>query len=93
MCLPWQGHGPGGDLRKLLKQRLPTLLRLLLGAKTNVVAVQVGRGHCPLPGRHSSFPHQSLTRSLAIAGSTVVEGLESRAVASPPSPPSFLSPP
>lgn len=36
-----QGHGPGGDLRKLLKQKLPALLGLLLGSCTNVVAVQV----------------------------------------------------
>ena len=36
-----QGHGPGGDLTKLLKQPLPALLRLLVGHSTNVVALQV----------------------------------------------------
>ncbi len=39
-----RGHGPGGDLRKLLKQRNPWLLQLLLGAKTNVITVRV-RAH------------------------------------------------
>ncbi|KAK9818394.1 hypothetical protein WJX72_011969 [[Myrmecia] bisecta] len=35
-----EGHGPGGDLRKLLKQRTPLLLRLLLGQHTNVITLQ-----------------------------------------------------
>ena len=38
-----EGHGPGGDLRKLLKQPAPALLRMLLGPKVNVVALQVPR--------------------------------------------------
>ena len=36
-----EGHGPGGDLRKLLKQPTPALLRMLLGPKVNVVTLQV----------------------------------------------------
>ena len=36
-----QGHGPGGDLRKLCKQNSPFLLSLLLGKRTNVVTLQV----------------------------------------------------
>jgi hypothetical protein len=35
-----EGHGPGGDLRKLLKQPMPALLRMLLGPKVNVVTLQ-----------------------------------------------------
>lgn len=46
-----QGHGPGGDLRKLLKQQLPALLRFLLGPRTNVVATQVRYF------RHTHFLH------------------------------------
>ena len=38
-----EGHGPGGDLRKLCKQKSPALLRLLVGARTNVVTIQVFR--------------------------------------------------
>ena len=41
-----RGHGPGGDLRKLLKQRNPWLLQLLLGAKTNVITVRVRAQSC-----------------------------------------------
>ena len=37
-----QGHGPGGDLRKLLKQKQPSLLSWLLGPRTNVISVRVG---------------------------------------------------
>ena len=44
-----QGHGPGGDLTKLLKQPLPALLRLLLGHSTNTVALQAPPPPC-LPG-------------------------------------------
>lgn len=36
-----EGHGPGGDLRKLLKQPTPALLKLLLGQHCNVVTLQV----------------------------------------------------
>ena len=36
-----QGHGPGGDLRKLLKQQQPSLLAWLLGPRTNVISVRV----------------------------------------------------
>jgi len=36
-----EGHGPGGDLRKLCKQRAPALLSLMVGARTNVVTLQV----------------------------------------------------
>lgn len=36
------GHGPGGDMRKLIKSRNPKLLTLLLGANTRVVTMQVG---------------------------------------------------
>lgn len=36
-----QGHGPGGDLRKLLKQKLPALLSWLLGANISVVTTRV----------------------------------------------------
>ena len=39
-----EGHGPGGDLRKLLKQTTPALLRMLLGPKINVVTLQARRG-------------------------------------------------
>ena len=35
------GHGPGGDMRKLIKSRNPKLLTLLLGANTRVVTMQV----------------------------------------------------
>ncbi|KAK9798540.1 hypothetical protein WJX73_001107 [Symbiochloris irregularis] len=35
-----QGHGPGGDLRKLNKQKLPALLRLLLGSRISVVTTR-----------------------------------------------------
>ena len=41
---PWrilQGHGPGGDLRKLLKQQQPSLLAWLLGPRTNVISGRV----------------------------------------------------
>ena len=36
-----KGHGPGGDLRKLLKRPNPTLMQFLLGAATNVITVRV----------------------------------------------------
>ena len=36
-----EGHGAGGDLRKLCKQKTPALLRMLLGSKVNVVTLQV----------------------------------------------------
>ena len=36
-----EGHGPGGDLRKLLKQPTPALLKLLLGNQCNLVTLQV----------------------------------------------------
>lgn len=36
-----EGHGPGGDLRKLCKRKTPALLSLLVGARTNVVTLQV----------------------------------------------------
>lgn len=36
-----QGHGPGGDLRKLCKQASPFLLSLMVGRRTNVVTLQV----------------------------------------------------
>lgn len=36
-----EGHGPGGDLRKLLKQPMPALLKLLLGQHCNVMTLQV----------------------------------------------------
>jgi hypothetical protein len=36
-----EGHGPGGDLRKLLKQPTPALLKLLLGQHCNVTTLQV----------------------------------------------------
>ena len=39
-----EGHGPGGDLRKLCKRKTPALLSLLVGARTNVVTLQV-KGH------------------------------------------------
>ena len=39
-----EGHGPGGDLRKLLKQTTPALLRMLLGPKINVVTLQARLG-------------------------------------------------
>ena len=42
-----EGHGPGGDLRKLLKQPTPALLRMLLGPKVNVVTLQVPRPSPP----------------------------------------------
>lgn len=44
-----QGHGPGGDLRKLLKQKQPSLLAWLLGPLTNVISVRVRycRTHAP----------------------------------------------
>ena len=35
-----EGHGPGGDLRKLLKQPTPALLKLLLGNQCNLVTLQ-----------------------------------------------------
>ena len=40
-----EGHGPGGDLRKLCKQKTPALLSLLVGARTNVVTLQVPQHH------------------------------------------------
>lgn len=36
-----QGHGPGGDLRKLCKQTQPFLLSLMVGKRANVVTLQV----------------------------------------------------
>ena len=36
-----EGHGPGGDLLKLLKQPTPALLKLLLGQHCNVMTLQV----------------------------------------------------
>lgn len=36
-----EGHGPGGDMRKLLKQPTPALLTLLLGQQCNLVTLQV----------------------------------------------------
>ncbi len=36
-----EGHGPGGDMRKLLKQPTPALLTLLLGRHCNLVTLQV----------------------------------------------------
>lgn len=36
-----KGHGPGGDLRKLLKQKQPSLLAWLLGPRVNVISVRV----------------------------------------------------
>ena len=38
-----EGHGPGGDLRKLLPRRPPALLRALLGPSVNVVTLQRSR--------------------------------------------------
>lgn len=38
-----QGHGPGGDLRKLLKQQQPSLLAWLLGPRTNVISGRVSQ--------------------------------------------------
>ncbi|KAK9906837.1 hypothetical protein WJX75_008890 [Coccomyxa subellipsoidea] len=35
-----EGHGPGGDMRKLLKQPTPALLTLLLGQQCNLVTLQ-----------------------------------------------------
>ncbi|CAK0752938.1 hypothetical protein CVIRNUC_002183 [Coccomyxa viridis] len=35
-----EGHGPGGDLLKLLKQPTPALLKLLLGQHCNVMTLQ-----------------------------------------------------
>ena len=46
-----EGHGPGGDLRKLLKQPTPALLKLLLGQHCNVVTLQVT--HLPARCRHN----------------------------------------
>lgn len=39
-----RGLGPGGDLRKLLKQRNPRVLEVLLGRNTNVVTLQRSEG-------------------------------------------------
>ncbi len=36
-----QGHGPGGDMRKLLKQKQPSLVAWLLGPRTNVISARV----------------------------------------------------
>lgn len=36
-----RGHGPGGDLRKLLKQKQPALLAWLLGPRVNVISIRV----------------------------------------------------
>ena len=36
-----RGHGPGGDLRKLLKQKQPSLLAWLLGPRVNVISIRV----------------------------------------------------
>ena len=36
-----QGHGPGGDMRKLLKQKQPSLISWLLGPRTNVISTRV----------------------------------------------------
>lgn len=43
-----EGHGPGGDMRKLLKQPTPALLTLLLGQQCNLVTLQVQhqQGYC-----------------------------------------------
>ncbi len=40
-----EGHGPGGDMRKLLKQPTPALLTLLLGQQCNLVTLQVQHPH------------------------------------------------
>ena len=39
-----EGTGPGGDLRKFSKPRLPLLLRLLIGKQTPVVTMIRERG-------------------------------------------------
>lgn len=39
-----QGHGPGGDLRKLQKQKQPSLLAWLLGPRTNVISARRNEG-------------------------------------------------
>ena len=41
-----QGHGPGGDLRKLLKQKQPSLIAWLLGPRTNVISARVSPRPC-----------------------------------------------
>lgn len=41
-----EGHGPGGDLLKLLKQPTPALLKLLLGQHCNVMTLQVSSFAC-----------------------------------------------
>ena len=46
-----EGHGPGGDLCKLLKQPTPALLKLLLGQHCNVMTLQV---NC-MPAVHSDL--------------------------------------
>lgn len=38
------GQGPGGDLTKLQKQKVPFLLKYLLGDCVNVVMLQVSSG-------------------------------------------------
>lgn len=60
-----QGHGPGGDLRKLLKQQQPSLLAWLLGPRTNVISVRVRHTHacsmqalpCSLKSLGDDFNH------------------------------------
>ena len=56
-----EGHGPGGDLRKLLKQPTPALLKLLLGQHCNVMTLQVPPGFSH-PEHHSLFtsPHSQI---------------------------------
>ena len=51
-----RGHGPGGDLRKLLKQKQPSLLAWLLGPRTNVISVRVSKICMPLLVHIASFP-------------------------------------
>jgi hypothetical protein len=59
-----EGHGPGGDLRKLLKQPTPALLKLLLGNQCNLVTLQVeaiacrpSQGDLSEPTRCTSWLH------------------------------------
>lgn len=55
-----EGHGPGGDMRKLLKQPTPALLTLLLGRHCNLVTLQVWPSEPPAfssatEGRNSMY--------------------------------------
>ena len=51
-----EGHGPGGDLRKLLKQPTPALLKLLLGNQCNLVTLQARPASTlPLREEHHAF--------------------------------------